>query len=582
MAVDADRLPKLLHGLDAGEHSSEVAVLATCNRTEVYLIAERFHGTYDEVRDFFADLTYLPPEHFADNLYVHYDEAAVRHLFEVVAGLDSSVPGGAAFNAAGTVQKIVVGVAAQSVTGTATSPQPIRVVVRGPVSYTAKVDAGGAGVGVAVGDPLILDLAGGAGLAHHEGQFRGDDPGLIAVNLSLKTDLGQVGGGRGSGGNEGTQAGEAEIGGNFLGIARGDIEHEQGLAGGEAGEASERRLVNEGGKQGAKLDTSGGGRAGFLGGGEAEIQHVQAGNEPAQGGQLGLETSGTDGGAQALHADGIKSHQRSGSRAVAHTGQHQRRGGGERHPLADRPQTPGPGDRAAEGKLWREESEPRGGQAMQADFNEFIGWTHGSELAGGGGEGESLAGGDAQHGVGAGGRIELKGPHPSLGGVGIEIEAAIELHRTERGQAKLVEGIDHELERAGEAHAGGGADGELALAGKADDGQNRQGREGGEIGIGHGDLPPAGKIGRAGSPTSVELEQVFVGRDQARTPSLTGAIAGEREVGAQVGGVAERAARGLRIESRREGGELTGVVKRGLEAQSGREVAGRFGLAVDF
>ena len=93
MAVDAERMPKLLHGLDAGEHSSEVAVLATCNRTEVYLIAERFHGTYDEVRDFFADLTYLPPEHFADNLYVHYDEAAVRHLFEVVAGLDSAVPG---------------------------------------------------------------------------------------------------------------------------------------------------------------------------------------------------------------------------------------------------------------------------------------------------------------------------------------------------------------------------------------------------------------------------------------------------------------------------------------------------------
>lgn len=64
-----------------------------------------------------------------------------------------------------TTKKIVVGVALQSVTGTATSPQPIRVVVRGPVSYTAKVDAGGAGIGVAVGDPLIADLAGGAGLA---------------------------------------------------------------------------------------------------------------------------------------------------------------------------------------------------------------------------------------------------------------------------------------------------------------------------------------------------------------------------------------------------------------------------------
>jgi glutamyl-tRNA reductase len=46
MAVTGDRLPKLLHDLDAGEHTSEVVVLATCNRTEVYLVAERFHGAY--------------------------------------------------------------------------------------------------------------------------------------------------------------------------------------------------------------------------------------------------------------------------------------------------------------------------------------------------------------------------------------------------------------------------------------------------------------------------------------------------------------------------------------------------------
>jgi glutamyl-tRNA reductase len=70
-----------------------VVVLATCNRTEVYLVAERFHGAYSQVRDFFADLTYLPPDHFADSLYVHYDDHAVRHLFEVTAGLDSAVPG---------------------------------------------------------------------------------------------------------------------------------------------------------------------------------------------------------------------------------------------------------------------------------------------------------------------------------------------------------------------------------------------------------------------------------------------------------------------------------------------------------
>ncbi len=72
---------------------SEAVVLSTCNRTEVYVVAERFHAAFGEVRDFFSDLTFLPPESFADSLYVHYDDQAVRHLFEVSAGLDSAVPG---------------------------------------------------------------------------------------------------------------------------------------------------------------------------------------------------------------------------------------------------------------------------------------------------------------------------------------------------------------------------------------------------------------------------------------------------------------------------------------------------------
>lgn len=93
MAIDGDRLPKLLHALDAGSDTSEVVLLATCNRTEVYVVAERFHGAYAEIRDFFSDLTFLPPEQFAERLYVHYDDHAVRHLFEVSAGLDSAVPG---------------------------------------------------------------------------------------------------------------------------------------------------------------------------------------------------------------------------------------------------------------------------------------------------------------------------------------------------------------------------------------------------------------------------------------------------------------------------------------------------------
>jgi glutamyl-tRNA reductase len=68
-------------------------VLSTCNRTEVYAVAERFHGAYSDIRGFLADFSFLPPEEFSDHLYVHYDSAAAAHLMSVTAGLDSAVLG---------------------------------------------------------------------------------------------------------------------------------------------------------------------------------------------------------------------------------------------------------------------------------------------------------------------------------------------------------------------------------------------------------------------------------------------------------------------------------------------------------
>lgn len=93
MTVDGARLPKALHDLAARDHLGEVVVLSTCNRTEVYAIAERFHGAYADVRNFLAELAFVAPDEFADHLYVHYDAEAIRHLFSVAAGLDSAVIG---------------------------------------------------------------------------------------------------------------------------------------------------------------------------------------------------------------------------------------------------------------------------------------------------------------------------------------------------------------------------------------------------------------------------------------------------------------------------------------------------------
>jgi glutamyl-tRNA reductase len=93
MAIGDGQLPKALHDLCTRPNISEALVLSTCNRTEVYAVAERFHGAYSDIRGFLADFSYLPPEEFADHLYVHYDTAAVSHLMSVTAGLDAAVLG---------------------------------------------------------------------------------------------------------------------------------------------------------------------------------------------------------------------------------------------------------------------------------------------------------------------------------------------------------------------------------------------------------------------------------------------------------------------------------------------------------
>lgn len=93
MAIGDGQLPKALHDLTSREHISEAMVLSTCNRTEVYAVAERFHGAYSDIREFLAEISYLPPEDFVSHLYVHYDSAAASHLFAVTAGLDSAVLG---------------------------------------------------------------------------------------------------------------------------------------------------------------------------------------------------------------------------------------------------------------------------------------------------------------------------------------------------------------------------------------------------------------------------------------------------------------------------------------------------------
>lgn len=93
VALDTDGVHKLIDDVAACEHVTEATVIATCNRLEIYADVDRFHGSVEEVSRLLVERAGESTEAMLPHLYVHYDDGAVSHLFQVVAGLDSMALG---------------------------------------------------------------------------------------------------------------------------------------------------------------------------------------------------------------------------------------------------------------------------------------------------------------------------------------------------------------------------------------------------------------------------------------------------------------------------------------------------------
>ncbi|GAA4557336.1 glutamyl-tRNA reductase [Pseudonocardia xishanensis] len=93
VAVAADDVPKLLDEMVRCPHVSEVTLLSTCNRVEVYAVVDAFHGGLADVSEVLGRHSGLALADLTEHFFVHYASAAVQHLFSVAAGLDSMVVG---------------------------------------------------------------------------------------------------------------------------------------------------------------------------------------------------------------------------------------------------------------------------------------------------------------------------------------------------------------------------------------------------------------------------------------------------------------------------------------------------------
>jgi glutamyl-tRNA reductase len=90
LAVQASRLRCYGCRLKLSGDLSEVVIVSTCNRVEIYGVAPRLNGN---IHKLFQHLSAEPGADFSPYLYIKEGIEAVRHLFSVAGGLDSMVIG---------------------------------------------------------------------------------------------------------------------------------------------------------------------------------------------------------------------------------------------------------------------------------------------------------------------------------------------------------------------------------------------------------------------------------------------------------------------------------------------------------
>ncbi|SDO22360.1 glutamyl-tRNA reductase [Nakamurella panacisegetis] len=94
LSASTDSLSQALRELSTQDGSIRGAVvLATCNRLEIYLDADRFHDAIDAVTHRIAEVAQIDEAEAAALLKVRVGAPVAAHLFTVASGLDSMVVG---------------------------------------------------------------------------------------------------------------------------------------------------------------------------------------------------------------------------------------------------------------------------------------------------------------------------------------------------------------------------------------------------------------------------------------------------------------------------------------------------------
>jgi glutamyl-tRNA reductase len=93
LAVEEDKLRELIRDVQATGAAREAVLISTCNRVEVYAVADAPGEARAAVFRRLCQHRGLDPAAIEPLVYTHLDEEAVRHAFRVAASLDSMMVG---------------------------------------------------------------------------------------------------------------------------------------------------------------------------------------------------------------------------------------------------------------------------------------------------------------------------------------------------------------------------------------------------------------------------------------------------------------------------------------------------------
>lgn len=92
-ALPNELLDKALLKLRHSKSVLECVILSTCNRTEIYVVADQLHTGRHFTKTFISEWFEIDRDQFEDSLDIKENDWAIEHLFDVAVGLDSMVLG---------------------------------------------------------------------------------------------------------------------------------------------------------------------------------------------------------------------------------------------------------------------------------------------------------------------------------------------------------------------------------------------------------------------------------------------------------------------------------------------------------